>query len=191
MTEQRATPTPLIGLRLLRGDTAAPGTGVADTDTAPGTKGDTRATQEPVSVSGAGGGTAPVPLPGTEVVPLTPAERTRLTVTHWAGTAANGAGQLWLHPGRVGHALYHGKPDSMAERRVYVKSRAWVPPELKDDLSGKLIAAEGIAFHWVAGLIQALLLILYAALDRQLRLAGLIAGILVFVLVVLPHIPHP
>jgi hypothetical protein len=144
----------------------------------------------PVAVTGnSGERVTELAASNAEVVPLTPAERTRLAVTHWAGTAANGAGQLWLHPGRLGYALYHGKPNSMAERRAYVKSRAWVPPGL-DGKAAKVIAAEGIAFHWVAGLIQTLILALYAALDRQLRVAGLIAGILVFVFVVLPHIPH-
>jgi hypothetical protein len=123
---------------------------------------------------------------GAEVVPLTPAERTRLTVTHWASTAANGAGRLWLDPGRLGHSLYHGKPGSLAEHRAYIKSRAWVPPEL-DGKAAKVTAGAGVVFYTIAGIFQIPLLILYAALDRALRLVGLVM-LLIFISTVIPHL---
>ena len=186
MTEQRATPTPLIGLRLLRGDTAAPDTGVA-----PDTRGDTGAAPAVSVVPDAGGDTTPasVSASGAEVVPLSPAERTRLVVTHWAGLAGNGAGQLWLNPGRLGHSLYNGKPGSLAEHRAYMKSRAWVPPEL-DGKPATFIAGAGIGYHLlVARPLKAAALTVSAAADRPLRLTGLIIGLIAFAVFVLPRIP--
>src|ERR1035441_1831287 len=101
--------------------TLIPGTG----ETVPG--------PEPATVplaqdAGTGPGTA-VPVPAAPV-PMSVPERARLAVTRWAGTVANGAGQLWLHPDRVLYVLWQGKPGSMAEHRAYVKSRAVQPAEL-------------------------------------------------------------
>jgi hypothetical protein len=118
---------------------------------------------------------------------MTPAERTRLAVAHWAGLAANGAGQLWLNPGRLGHTLYHGKPSSMAEHVAYVKSRAWVPPEL-DGKPAAFIAVTGIVLYSIAGILQVPLLILKAALDRMLRFTGLAVLLIVLAVFVVPHI---
>jgi hypothetical protein len=135
-------------------------------------------------VTGSEPGAVVTPLP----VPLTPAERAHLAVRHWAELAANGAGRLWLHPDRLGHSLYHGKPGSLAEHRAYIKSREWVPPDL-DGKAAKFIAGTGIVFYTITGILQIPLLILYAALDRALRLVGLIAAVLVFAIAVVPHIP--
>ena len=77
-------------------------------------------------------------------------ERARLAVTHWAGTAANGAGQLWLRPGRVLYVLWHPEPETMAAHRAYVRSMAWVPPELAGK-SAAVIAWAGIAYHVLIG----------------------------------------
>ena len=107
----------------------------------------------PLSVTGNTGEPVTEPAAGNAVVPLTPAERTRLAVTHWASTAANGAGQLWLNPGRLGHTLYAGKPGSLAEHRAYIKSRAWVPPEL-DGKAAKVIGGAGVVFYSIAGLLR-------------------------------------
>jgi hypothetical protein len=169
MSEQRTTPAPVRGLRLLQGDTAGG-------DTAPDTGGDTQGDIKP--------GTAPIPVsvPGAEVVPLSPAERTRLAAAHWAGIAANGAGQLWLHPGRVVYVLWHGKPESMAEHRAYVKSREWVPEELRGHRPGGFIAAAGIVYHLaIARPVKAAARIVDAAAERPLRL--LMLAVLVFALV--------
>src|ERR1017187_3418418 len=102
MSDQRTTPAPLRGLRLLRGDTAGG-------DTAAGTKGDTQGDTAPM----------PVSVPGTEVVPLSPAERIRLTAVRWAGTAAGTAGRIWAPFGRALHSLWHPEPETMAEHRAY------------------------------------------------------------------------
>ena len=126
------------------------------------------------------------PTGNAAVVSLTAPERTRLAVTHWASTAANGAGQLWLDPGRLGHTLYNGKPGSLAEHRAYIKSRAWVPPEL-DGKAAKVIGGAGVVFYSIAGLLQIPLLILYAALDRALRLTGLVA-LLIFISLIIPRL---
>ena len=140
-------------------------------------------TGNPEDATGCEPGAEVTPLP----VPLSPVERTRLAVAHWAGIAVNGAGQLWLHPGRLGHTLYHGKPSSMAEHVAYVKSRAWVPPELDGKLAA-FIAGAGIVFYSIAALAQIPLLILKAALDRMLRLTGLAVLLIALAVFVLPHI---
>lgn len=57
------------------------------------------------------------------VVPMRSAERV-------AAALCRHAAELWLHPDRLLHSLYHGKPGSMAEYMAYVKSLAWVPPEM-------------------------------------------------------------
>lgn len=43
------------------------------------------------------------------------------------------AAELWLHPDRLLHSLYHGKPGSMAGHIASTKSLGWVPP----DMTGK------------------------------------------------------
>lgn len=176
VTEQTA---PILGqvLPLRRGDTKRDTAAPAEA-TLPG---DTKRDTTPLPVS---------PAAGT-VSPLSPGDQGRLTVAHWAELAANGAGQLWLHPDRLGHSLYHGKPGSLADHRAYIKSRGWVPPDL-DGKAAKFIAGTGIVFYAITGILQIPLLILYAALDRALRVAGLIAAVLVFVFAIVPHIHiHP
>lgn len=133
-------------------------------------------------------GTEPVPVPPA-VVPMTVPERAALAGKHWASTAANGAGQLWLHPDRLGHSLYHGKPGSLAEHRAYIKSREWVPPDL-DGKAAKFIGGSGVVYHLlIARPLKAACLMVSAAAERPLRLAGLIALVLVFAIAVVPHIP--
>ena len=82
---------------------------------------------------------------------MTAPERARLAVSRRAGTVAAGAGRLWLNPGRVLHSLRHDEPETMAEHRAYIRSRAWVPPEL----TGKpatVIAVAGFMYHVLIGL---------------------------------------
>lgn len=131
----------------------------------------------------------PVPVPPA-VVPMTVPERAILAGKHWAGIATSGAGQLWLHPGRVLYVLWHGKPESMAEHRAYVKSRAWVPKELRGHQSGRVITFLGIGYHLlIARPIKAAARTVDAAAERPLRLTMLAAFVTVFTVAVLPHIP--
>ena len=83
-------------------------------------------------------------------VPLTLAERARLAVAGWAATAASAVRQLWLHPDRVLHSLWHPEPETMAEHRAYIRSRAWVPPGL-DGRPAAVIAWAGIVYHILIG----------------------------------------
>jgi hypothetical protein len=130
--------------------------------------------------------TEPVPVPAAGV-PMTVPERGRLAVAHWAGTAANGAGQLWLHPGRVLHVLWHGKPESMAEHRAYVKSRAWVPPELTGKPAA-VIAVAGILYHLlIARPVKAAARIADASAERPLRMI-MLAAFITALAFILPHI---
>ena len=136
MTQDHATPVPRRTLAIVRAGTEAtpaavppvPGSG-----TEPGT-----------------GGMEAVPAPPVASVPMSVPERGRLAVVHWAGTAASGAGQLWLRPGRVLYVLWHPEPETMAAHRAYVRSMAWVPPEL----AGKAATAikwAGILYHILIG----------------------------------------
>ena len=175
MAHDHAAPVPPRALFVLRG-----GTGDAVPEASPAT------VPVPVEAStGDGTGSTEVqPVPAS--VPMTVPERACLAGKHWADLAANGAGQLWLNPGRLGHSLYHGKPGSLAEHRAYIKSRAWVPPEL-DGKAAKVIGGAGVVFYTIAGLLQIPLLILYVALDRALRLAGLTA-FLIFISLIVPRL---
>ncbi len=145
MAEQHAAPVTRPGLRVVTGAVTAPA------------------------------GSGETPVAAGAVVPMRASERAGNAVRHWAGTAASGAGQLWLHPGRLVHGLYTGKPGSLAEHRAYVKSRAWVPPEL-DGKAASFIAVAGIVYHLlIARPLKAAALTVSASADRPLRLAGLTA----------------
>lgn len=145
--------------------------------------------------------TAPVvtgspPLPAGTVVPMRAAERARLAVSHWAGTATEGAGQLWLHPGRLIHKLVHAAPDRTSAHWVYVKSGEWVPRELHGTRAGKVITFSGWAYHLCAipadkalqglefgirfGIRKA-----RWALQRPLRLLGFLVPVVIIVLIVI------
>ena len=77
------------------------------------------------------------------------------------------------------YVLWQGKPGSMAEHRAYVKSRAWVPPEL----TGKpatVIARAGILYHLlIARPLKVVARTIDAAADRPLRLLMLIVFVLI------------
>lgn len=135
MAQNHAAPAQPRVLAVVRAGTAVPESGPA--------------TVPPVLTAGTALGTAAVPVPA-EVVPLTVPERTRLAVAHWGGTAASGAGKMWLHPDRMVHALWHGRPESMAEHYAYVRAREWVPPELGRKWRVAVTVA-GIVFHVLIG----------------------------------------
>lgn len=125
----------------------------------------------------------PVP-PGTApasaaLVPLSAASRASAALRHHAG-------ELWLHPDRLLHSLYHGKPGSMAEHMAYLKSAAWVPEEM----TGKprtFLAAAGIAYHViVAWPLKLAAKAIDSAADRPLRLTAFAAFLVLFI--VLAHL---
>ena len=167
MTQDHATPVPRRPLMVVR----------AGTEGRP-------APVPPVPAGSTGPGTEPAPVPAVPV-PMTNLERGRHAVAHWAGTAAEGAGRLWLHPGRVLYVLWHGKPESMAEHRAYVKSRAWVPPELAGKPAA-VITAAGIIYHLlVARPVKCAARIVDGAADRPLRLFMLAVFVIPLVFVLL------
>jgi hypothetical protein len=115
----------------------------------PGT-GETVPGPEPATVplaqdAGTSPGTA-VPAP----VPMSVPERARLAVTGWASTAAGIAGRLWLPFGRALHPLAHPEPETMAQHRAYIRSAAWVPPELAGT-PATVIRLAGTAYHVMIG----------------------------------------
>jgi hypothetical protein len=121
MAEQQETPVTRRGLRVITGDVTAPA------------------------------GSAPAPVTTGAVVPMTLPERGRRTITRWLSTAARIAGQIWPPFGRALYRLWHPEPETMAEHRAYIRSMAWVPPELSGRKSGIAIAAAGIAYHVLIG----------------------------------------
>lgn len=91
--------------------------------------------------------------------------------------------ELWLHPDRLLHSLYHGRPGSMAGHMAYLKSTAWVPEEMTGRPRQFLIVA-GIAYHLViAWPLKLAAKAIDSAADRPLRLAGL--AVLALALIVL------
>lgn len=177
MTEQ-TTPLPWRNLRLVPGDTKGGSAG----SVAPGT--------EPVPPAEPGGATALPVSPGTSAVsPLSAADRTGLAARHWQAAVANGAGQLWLKPDRVGHVLLNGRPETMAEHWAYMRSREWVPEDLRGEGWGKFLAGAGVLYHVaIAAPVKATARMVDAAAERPLRLSILAAVVLVLVFAVLPHI---
>jgi hypothetical protein len=170
MSEQRAAPAPVRGLRLLGGGTGTGGS--AAMSAAPGTG------------TGAGTvpGSVPPPVPGSGVVPMTVPERAGTVVRHCAGKASAAVHELWLHPERPVHVLWHGKPGSFAEHFSYVVSRAWVPQELTGRKAG-FIAWAGFLYHvLIAWPLKAAAKVIDAAADRPLRLLGLVAFIVLLCL---------
>jgi hypothetical protein len=117
------------------------------------------------------------------VVPVTVPERVTAAAKR-AGTAAlEAVRELWLHPGRLLHVMWHGKPESMAEHSAYIQSAAWVPEEMTGRPAKFLIAA-GIAYHLIiARPLKAVAKTVDAAADRPLRLLCL--AVLVIALIVL------
>jgi hypothetical protein len=105
-------------------------------------------------------------------------------VTRRAGSAiAETIRELWLHPDRLLYVMWHGKPESMAEHRAYMKSRAWVPPEMTGGAEKAVIGA-GLFYHLlIARPLKAAAKTVDAAADRPLRLLCL--AVFVTVLIVL------
>ena len=133
----------------------------------PDTEGDTSAAPVSVSVSPA------------SVAPLSVGGHARVGVRALAGVAR----ELWLAPGRLLYVMWHGKPESMAEHRAYMKSRAWVPPGMGGGAE-KAVTIAGIAYHLIiARPLKAAAKTVDAAADRPLRLLCL--AVLVLVLIVL------
>lgn len=139
------------------------------------------------SAPGPGASAAPVP-PGTvppsaALVPVTMPERTALAVRRAGNAVVRTIRELWLHPDRLLYVMWHGKPESMAEHRAYMKSRAWVPPEMTGGAEKAVIGA-GIFYHLLIGRpLLAVANMLGAAAPRPLRLLCL--AVFVTVLIVL------
>lgn len=129
MTQDHATPVPRRTLAIVRAGTEAGPAPVPDAGTEPGT--------------------GPVPVPSAPV-PMPIPERARLAVSRRAGTAARVAGEIWLPFGRALYRLWHPEPETMAGHRAYIRSRAWVPPELAGKPAA-VIAWAGIAYHVLIG----------------------------------------
>ena len=77
------------------------------------------------------------------LVPLSAASRV-------GAALARHAADLWLHPDRLLYVMWHGKPESMAEHRAYMKSRAWVPPGM-DGGAEKAVTGAGLFYHLLIG----------------------------------------
>lgn len=99
-------------------------------------------TPSAITAPATGNGSEPEPV---AVVPMRRVER--------AGNALRRhAAELWLHPDRLLHSLYHGRPGSMAGHIAGTRSLRWVPP----DMTGKprtFLVVAGIAYRMTAGLL--------------------------------------
>jgi hypothetical protein len=94
------------------------------------------------------GSVATAPVTTGAVMPMRRAERAG-AVTRRAGNAvAEAARELWLHPDRFLHVIIHGRAETMAEHRAYVKSRAWVPGGMTGTAE-KVVTAAGIAHYLI------------------------------------------
>lgn len=194
MTEQHATPAPVRGLRLVQGGTE----GDTNVSAGGGTRGDTAAPGTGVTPPAgiAQGGTVSLPVPGAEVVPLSIPERSSAALRQWAESAADRTRPLLLPYARFCVALC--QPESIADHRAHVKSRAWVPEEL-DGNARKALVFLGVSYHLIIGrplkiaarIVAGAARIVERSADRPLRLAGLIAFLVVFAVFVLPHIHLP
>jgi hypothetical protein len=106
--------------------------------------------------------------------PMTAGERAARLTRHWLASAREEA----LRPGQLPHAIWYGKPESLAEIHDYAVSRAWVP----DGYEGSLAPALGAIYsHTVAKGGTALGLSIVWVTARALRLTTLllVAGVLV------------
>ncbi len=168
MAEQPATPAPVRSLRLLPGDTAAPGTAAPGTGTDPGT--------------------VPPSVPPAALVPMSAAARTRVALKHRARGIAKVAHELWFHPDRLAHSLWNGKPESLAGYFAYIRSRAWVPPELTG-WKAAVIAWAGFAYHALIGWPLACAgKLLGAAAIRPMRMLCLAGFLAVLIFLILPRL---
>ena len=127
---------------------------------------------------------APVPAASTKAAVPVPAGVRPVTVPERVGTAvAETVRELWLHPDRLLYVLWHGKPESMAEHRAYMKSRAWVPPEMTGGAE-KAVTVAGLFYHLlIARPLKAAAKTVDAAADRPLRLLGLAVFVLALLVI--------
>ncbi len=86
------------------------------------------------------------------VAPVSPIGVAPLTVADRAGVALRAAvgvaRELWLLPDRFLHVIIHGRAETMAEHRAYVKSRAWVPKGLSGGWEATITIA-GLAHYLI------------------------------------------
>jgi hypothetical protein len=152
---------------------AEPGPPATDEATTAATNADAGTAAEPERWDGA--------LPELEPIgrPMTAGERAARLTRHWLTQARADV----MRPGELAHAVWHGKPESLAEIHDYAVSRAWVP----DGYEGSLVPALGALYsHTVAKGGTALGLSIVWVTARALRLVTflLVAGVLVALIVV-------
>jgi len=119
-------------------------------------------------------------LPGLQPIgrPMTAGERAARLARHWAAAVRRDV----MRPGELPHAIWHGKPESLAEIHAYAVSRAWVP----DGQEGLLAPALGAVYsHTIAKGGVALGLFIAWVTARALRLAtfAFVSGVLVVLII--------
>jgi hypothetical protein len=158
-----------------------PGPAVADGATNGATNGDASpATGGAATAMPAATGGGPLALPALQPMgrPPTPGERAARLVRHWTAAAREDA----MRPGELLHAIYHGKPNSLAEIHDYALSRAWVP----DGHEGQVVPVLGAAYsHTIAKGGTALGLSIIWVTQRALRLItfAFVCGVLVVLII--------
>lgn len=100
------------------------------------------------------GGNAPAdsaataPVTAGAVIPMRRSERAGAVARRAGNAAAEAARELWLHPDRLVHVIVHGKAETMAAHRAYVKSRGWVPGGMSEAAEKAVIIA-GLAHYLI------------------------------------------
>lgn len=100
------------------------------------------------------GGNAPAdsaataPVTAGAVIAMRRSERAGAVARRAGNAAAEAARELWLHPDRLVHVIVHGKAETMAAHRAYVKSRAWVPAGMSE-AAGKAVIIAGLAHYLI------------------------------------------
>jgi hypothetical protein len=111
-------------------------------------------------------------------------ERAAIALGHWLDLSKAAIARRYeARPDGLLRGLLHAKPESLAEHRNYVRSRAWVP----EGHEGSLIPGIGVLYHNTIGVTLVALGNAISALGaRQLRfmIACLVVGSVVAVLAV-------
>ena len=144
----------------------------------------TRQDGNPVAPQGGNspaGSAAPAPVTTGAVIPMRRAERAGAVARRGGSAVAEAVRELWLHPDRLLYVMWHGKPESMAEHRAYMKSRAWVPPGM-DGGAEKAVTGAGLFYHLIiARPLLAVANTVGAAAVRPLRLLCLAAFVIALI----------
>ena len=145
--------------------------------------GDSSVTRDTDARGDAASGASVASVSPAALTPMSPPARAGVAMKRARAGAMEAVRELWLHPDRLLYVLWHGKPESLSEHRAYMKSRAWVPPEMTGGPEKAVIGA-GLFYHLlIARPLKAAAKTVDAAADRPLRLLALAALVLALLVI--------